>query len=58
MTNFTRETGFENIGLFLNMDVMLNAGDKIHFTINNSTGSGFLVYVNDGDTHMSVHLVK
>lgn len=58
ITNFSQQTGSEHVGLFLNMDVKLDAGDKVHFVIKNSTGAVFLVYVDDGDTRMSVHLVK
>jgi hypothetical protein len=47
-----------SLGFSISMDVKLMAGEDIRFKITNSSGTGFLLMNNDGDTRMSIHLVK
>ena len=50
------DSGF--VGFAINMDVKMVAGDNIRFKITNSSATRFVIYNSDGDTRMSVHLVK
>ena len=45
-------------GFSINMDIKMAAGENIRFKLTNSSGTGFILLNNDGDTRMSIHLVK
>jgi hypothetical protein len=45
-------------GFSISMDIKMTAGEDIRFKITNSSGTGFILVNNDGDTRMSIHLVK
>jgi hypothetical protein len=49
---------FSNVGFAINMDIKLVAGDNIRFKITNSSNTRFVLFEDDGDTRMSIHLVK
>jgi len=55
-SNYTGGNTF--VGFAINMDVKMVAGDNIRFKITNSSATRFVIYNSDGDTRMSVHLVK
>ncbi len=46
------------VGFSMSMDVKMVAGDNVRFKITNSSSTKFQMYAGDGDSRMSIHLVK